>query len=233
MRNSKIIKYSTASLYVMLYVIVATISCICSIDFFNMTHNTMSSVILAISFEIGSMGCLFGALTTLRNKNNALIWIMFIFLTLMQMMNNTYYAYTNIDNYRDWVELFDIVELEEMTQKRIISIISGCVLPVVALSFIHLLVDLLREDIDKPTIELETPDEEDEYDEEVDNEENNDDVLHSTESENQRVFDAIPVTDNEIETPKRKSDIEDAREQMEIALKKLKDYSNGNNEHRE
>ena len=111
MENNKIIKYTTASLYVLLYIIVATISCLCSVDFFNMTHGDMASVILSIFFEIGSMGCLFGALTTLKNKNNNLIWILFIFLTLMQMANNTFYSYSHIDNFSGWVELFDLTEL--------------------------------------------------------------------------------------------------------------------------
>ena len=146
MENNKIIKYTTASLYVLLYIIVATISCICSVDFFNMTHGDMASVILSISFEIGSMGCLFGALTTLKNKNNNLIWILFIFLTLMQMANNTFYSYSHIDNFSGWVELFDLTELEIISQKRIIAIISGCVLPLVSLSFVHLLVDLFKND---------------------------------------------------------------------------------------
>ena len=48
MENNKIIKYTTASLYVLLYIIVATISCLCSVDFFNMTHGDMASVILSI-----------------------------------------------------------------------------------------------------------------------------------------------------------------------------------------
>lgn len=146
MKRDKIIKYSTATLYVVLYVIVATISCICSIDFFDISHNTLSSIVLAISFEIGSMGCLFGALTTLKNKNNALIWIVFFFLTAMQMMNNTYYSYAHAENFKDWAELFDLIDLEVITQKRIIAIISGCVLPLVSLSFVHLLVDLLKQD---------------------------------------------------------------------------------------
>lgn len=231
METNKIIKYSTASLYVVLYVIVATISCICSIDFFNMTHTDMSSVILAISFEIGSMGCLFGALTTLRNKDNALIWIMFVFLTLMQMMNNTYYSYVHIENYKDWIELFDLVDMEEITQKRIISIISGCVLPIVSLSFIHLLVDLLRTDDtnNKPIVNTfeDAYNNIGEYDDEVDDEYN--DLSPKEPDENAVVYDAKPLTDDQKEEFKKfdkKSDIEIAKEEMQKAINKLKDYNN-------
>ena len=224
METNKIIKYSTASLYVVLYVIVATISCICSVDFFDMTHTNMSSIILAISFEIGSMGCLFGALTTLRNKDNALIWIMFVFLTLMQMMNNTYYSYVHIENYKDWIELFNLVDMEEITQKRIISIISGCVLPIVSLSFIHLLVDLLRADdtnnkpIDNTIADTDVYEEDDEYN----------DLTPKEPDENAVVYDAKPLTDDQKEEFKKfdkKSDIEIAKEEMQKAIDKLKTYN--------
>lgn len=224
METNKIIKYSTASLYVVLYVIVATISCICSVDFFEMTHTNMSSIILAISFEIGSMGCLFGALTTLRNKDNALIWIMFVFLTLMQMMNNTYYSYVHIENYKDWIELFDLVDMEEITQKRIISIISGCVLPIVSLSFIHLLVDLLRADdtnnkpINNTITDTDAYEEDDEYN----------DLSPKEPDENAVVYDAKPLTDDQKEEFKKfdkKSDIELAKEEMQKAIDKLKTYN--------
>lgn len=217
METNKIIKYSTASLYVVLYVIVATISCICSIDFFDMTHNNLSSIILAISFEIGSMGCLFGALTTLRNRNITLIWVMFIFLTLMQMMNNTYYAYSHIDNYKDWVELFNLIELEEITQKRIISIISGCVLPIVSLSFIHLLVELLKNGDDEK-YEL------DDYESEVE-----DEIKETNEiTDDENVYDAVPLNDEQIKEfdkkNRKKSEIEIAKEEMMKALHKVEDY---------
>ena len=42
-------------------------------------------------------------------------------------------------------ELFDLVELEVITQKRILAIVSGAILPIVALSFVHVLTDYLKE----------------------------------------------------------------------------------------
>lgn len=202
----KIIRNSTASLYILLYLIVATISCICSIDFFNMTHTYTESIILAISFEIGSMGCLFGALTSLKNKNNNLIWILFIFLTLMQMMGNTFYAYSNIENYNNWVELFDLVDLEPITQKRIISIISGCILPLVSLSFIHLLVDLLK--IKDENIKLKNK------------------KIEENDINKPNEYDGVIIDDDDNEI--KKSEIQIAKEEMENALKNLSNYKNEN-----
>ena len=43
-----------------------------------------------------------------------------------------------------WIELFGLEETEPIYQKRILSIVSGAILPVVALGFIKSLVDYIR-----------------------------------------------------------------------------------------
>jgi hypothetical protein len=70
----------------------------------------------------------------------------------MQMMGNTYYAFTNLENYQGWIELFGLVDEEPIYQKRILSIISGAILPLVALGFIKSLVDYIRPSEDTPEI---------------------------------------------------------------------------------
>ena len=60
------------------------------------------------------------------------------------MMGNTYYAFTNLQDYQSWVELFGLVDEDPLYQKRILSIISGAILPLVALGFIKSLVDYIR-----------------------------------------------------------------------------------------
>jgi hypothetical protein len=87
--------------------------------------------------------------------NKALIWALFIILTLMQMMGNAYYAYVHLENYQAWIELFGLVEEEAITQKRILAIISGAILPIVALGFIKSLVDYIKPSKTKP--EQKTP----------------------------------------------------------------------------
>ena len=70
---------------------------------------------------------------------------MFILLTLFQAGANTYSAYIHLHDFGGFSELFDLVELEVITQKRILAIVSGAILPVVALSFVHVLTDYLKE----------------------------------------------------------------------------------------
>ena len=60
------------------------------------------------------------------------------------MMGNTYFAYNNLTDFKSWVELFGLVDEDPLYQKRVLSIISGAILPLVALGFIKSLVDYIR-----------------------------------------------------------------------------------------
>ena len=71
----------------------------------------------------------------------------------MQAMGNTYYAFTNLEDYMGWIELFGLVESEPLVQKRILSIVSGAILPIVALGFIKSLVDYIRPEEQNKTVQ--------------------------------------------------------------------------------
>ena len=60
------------------------------------------------------------------------------------MMANSYHAFVNLEDYMGWIELFGLEEEEPIFQKRVLSIVSGAVLPIVALGFIKSLTDYLR-----------------------------------------------------------------------------------------
>ena len=60
------------------------------------------------------------------------------------MMANSFHAFINLEDYMGWIELFGLEEEEPIVQKRILSIVSGAVLPLVALGFIKSLVDYVR-----------------------------------------------------------------------------------------
>ena len=59
-------------------------------------------------------------------------------------MANSYHAFVNLEDYMGWIELFGLQEEEVLFQKRILSVISGAVLPIVALGFIKSLIDYIR-----------------------------------------------------------------------------------------
>jgi hypothetical protein len=98
-----------------------------------------------LAFEIGAAASL-ASLIALDKMNKTIVWMLFIILTLMQAMGNTYYAYTNLSDFSKWSELFGLVEEEIIYQKRILSLISGAILPLVSLGFIKSLVDYIRPD---------------------------------------------------------------------------------------
>jgi hypothetical protein len=143
MKKERVIQYSIIGTFVSLYIIVSIISTIHVIDFFRLSNPDWLAISLAIAFEIGAAASL-ASLIALDKMNKTLIWVLFIILTLMQMMGNAYYAYVHLDKYQAWVELFGLVEEEPITQKRILAIISGAILPIVALGFIKSLVDYIK-----------------------------------------------------------------------------------------
>lgn len=139
-KSEKILKYSIGILFLLLYMLVATISAICSIDFFNLSHSQTMSICLAVAFELGAMCSLCAGV--FMKSNRTLSFGLFILLTLFQMMGNVFHSYTNIvEGYIEWINLFGLNELEEIAQKRIVSIVSGAILPIVAIGFIKCFVD--------------------------------------------------------------------------------------------
>jgi hypothetical protein len=154
--KSKSINYFIIGTFVSLYLIVSVISTIHVIDFFRLSNPEWLAVSLAIAFEIGAAASL-ASLIALKKMNRSLVWTLFFVLTAMQMMGNTYYAFTNLDNFQDWVDLFGLTEEEPIFQKRILSLISGAVLPLVALGFIKSLVDYIKPSDEEPVAKIEEP----------------------------------------------------------------------------
>lgn len=140
------------SSFVLLYLVVSIISTIHVIDFFMLSNPKWLAISLAISFEIGAAASL-ASLVVLEKMNKTVVWILFIVLTLMQAMGNMYYSYHHANNYEQWMELFGLIEEEPIYQKRILSFISGAILPLVSLGFIKSLVDYIRPDESKIPID--------------------------------------------------------------------------------
>lgn len=143
--RERLVKYFVIGTFVTLYFLVSCISTIHVIDFFNLSNPSWLSISLAIAFEVGAAASL-ASLVTLEKMNKFIVWILFIILTAMQAMGNTYYAYVHLNNFQGWIELFGLVDEELIYQKRVLSIVSGAILPIVALGFIKSLVDYIKPD---------------------------------------------------------------------------------------
>lgn len=129
--------------FVLLYAMTSIVSTIHVVDFFRMSNPNWLAISLAIAFEVGAAASL-AAIITLSKMNKAIVWGLFIILTAMQAMGNTYYTYVHLTNFQGWIELFGLVDEDIIVQKRILAIVSGAILPIVALGFIKALVDYIK-----------------------------------------------------------------------------------------
>lgn len=143
MKKNNLLKVVSCAVFASLYLLVAVISLICSTEFFALAHGGIMSWVLAVGFEVGAMSCLLSTLVLPKNKQG-LVWVMFVILTLFQCMSNTYMAYAHLDSFQGWIELFGLQELETIAQKRILSSISGAILPLVALGFIRIMANTIQ-----------------------------------------------------------------------------------------
>ena len=141
--KERLVHLSIIGIFVSLYFLVATISMINSVAFFDLSHSGLMSWSLAIGFEIGAAASL-AAIIILDKTNKTMVWSLFLLLTAFQMMANSFHAFINLEDYMGWIELFGLEEEEPIIQKRILSIVSGAVLPLVALGFIKSLTDYIR-----------------------------------------------------------------------------------------
>jgi len=153
-KRDNIIKWTIVGIFVGLYAMVSIISTIHVIDFFRLSNPNWLAVTLAIAFEIGAAASL-GAIVILDKTSRFMVWMLFLIITGMQMMGNMYYAYTHLTEFQSWSELFGLIEDEPIYQKRILSLISGAILPLVALGFIKSLVDYIRPNKEEVKEEIE------------------------------------------------------------------------------
>jgi|TARA_R110000744_G_scaffold129957_2_gene237502 hypothetical protein len=141
--KNKWVHGSIIAIFVILYFMVSIISTIHVIDFFKLSNPTWLAISLAVAFEIGAAASL-AAIIILEKTSRFMVWSLFLILTVVQAMGNTYYAFINLADFQGWIELFGLVDAELIVQKRILSIVSGAILPIVALGFIKSLVDYIR-----------------------------------------------------------------------------------------
>ena len=100
--------------------VTSLVSTIHVISFFELSNYTTLALILAVAFELGALSSLAG-LVAMDKISKSTVWVIFILLTMFQMMGNTYYAYdtttfkmgTNAGLIKNFTELFgfDIYEL--------------------------------------------------------------------------------------------------------------------------
>lgn len=213
--KNKLIHRFIIGTFVSLYLLVSVISTIHVIDFFKLSNPYWLAVSLAIAFELGAAASL-ASLIILDKMNKALIWALFAAITLMQMQGNMYYAFVNMKDFQGWSELFGIIEEDIVYQKRVLSAVSGAILPLVALGFIKSLVDYI-----KP--ESESSIEEDRIEEESTQSKNKDENFSHTpeESEGKKEWDVTLNDGPEKEPITEDKEERDEDHELDLALNSM------------
>ena len=124
------------------------------------------AIYLSIGIEIAALS----AVAAISAKMGKKVYIPFGIVTLIQFIGNIFFAYQYIDinseQFKDWVELVDPVVSylgvesgDFIGHKRFLSLFAGGMLPIISLSFLHMLVKFEEEgktDAPQPEIDIET-----------------------------------------------------------------------------
>jgi hypothetical protein len=102
---------------------------------------------LSVAIEIAALGALAG----ISANMGRFVYVPFLIVTFIQFVGNVFFAYSFInsddDLFKQWVELagplletFGVDITDMMSQKRWLALISGGMLPLISLTFAHMLV---------------------------------------------------------------------------------------------
>jgi len=123
------------------------------------------AIYLSVGIEIAALS----AVAAISAKMGKKVYIPFGIVTLIQFIGNIFFAYQYIDinseQFKDWVELVDPVVSylgvesgDFIGHKRFLSLFAGGMLPIISLSFLHMLVKFEEEgktDAPQPDIDIE------------------------------------------------------------------------------
>jgi hypothetical protein len=111
------------------------------------------AIYLSIGIEIAALS----ALAAISARMGKKVYFPFGIVTLIQFIGNIFFAYQYIDvnsqSFKDWVDMVDpIVSLlgvdsgDPIGHKRFLALFAGGMLPIISLSFLHMLVKFEEED---------------------------------------------------------------------------------------
>jgi hypothetical protein len=149
-RNFKTIIY-TAFLVPILTVAFVSISHVTK--WYGLSNPFSWAIYLSIGVEIAALS----ALAAISAQMGRKVYFPFFIVTLIQFLGNIFFAYQFIDlnsqSFKDWVDLVDPivsfmgVESGDMIgHKRFLALFSGGMLPIISLSFLHMLVKFEEEE---------------------------------------------------------------------------------------
>jgi hypothetical protein len=111
------------------------------------------SIYLSVGIEIAALS----ALAAISAQMGRKVYFPFAIVTIIQFIGNIFFAYQFIDvnsqSFKDWIDLVDplvsfmgVESGDIVGHKRFLALFSGGMLPIISLSFLHMLVKFEEED---------------------------------------------------------------------------------------
>lgn len=157
-------KFWYISLFAILYLIVAFSSFYHACAFFELANNSWMAIILAFAFEIGQAAVLFSLLTSKKDRNRVMPWVLMTMFTLVQVIGNVFssYKYLSLNSVADLKyfkePIFIWTQLPDDITTVIVTYIIGAILPITALLLTSMITNYLsdEEELSKENITKET-----------------------------------------------------------------------------
>jgi hypothetical protein len=150
--KSSLLKKVVVGTFLSVPAVSSIISTIHLVDLFNMGNPTWLSILLAVTFELGSIASLLAISVIERIKVGA-IWFIFFILSALQILGNVYYSYNFTSNallsnptfLTNFMDLFSPIIGEELKDAKIfLACIIGIPIPLIALFFLKSNIDYLK-----------------------------------------------------------------------------------------
>jgi hypothetical protein len=120
---------------------------------YGISNPTSWSVYLSIAVEIAALSTLAAIAARMGKK----VYFPFAIVTLIQFIGNVFFAYQYIDiasqSFKDWVDMVDplvqylgVESGDFVGHKRFLAFFAGGMLPIISLSFLHMLVKFEEEE---------------------------------------------------------------------------------------
>ena len=139
------------SLFALLYLITAGSSFVHAISFFGLANNSWMSLILAFAFELGQAVTLFSLLTSQKDRNRIMPWVLMTMFTIVQVIGNVFSSYKHIitnsvENLRYFKEpIFIWTDLPDQEATVIVTWAIGAILPIAALLITSMITNYLTD----------------------------------------------------------------------------------------
>jgi hypothetical protein len=129
-------------------------------SWYGLSNPVTWSIYLSVGIEIAALS----ALAAISAQMGSKVYFPFGIVTLIQFIGNIFFAYQYIDinsqAFKDWVDLVDplvsylgVESGDYVGHKRFLSLFSGGMLPIISLSFLHMLVKFEEEEKKKQPLD--------------------------------------------------------------------------------